>query len=332
MEELRELARHFRSPEPGEYDCLIGVSGGKDSLRQALYARNVLGLRPLLVCMGYPPRQVSQRGVDNLSNLISHGFDCITIQPSPKTWRDLMRKAFFQFANWCKATEYPLYASVPRLATAYQIRLVLWGENPGLQLGDMKTVGKTGWDGNAVRNMNTLQGGDPGWMLASGIEKRHILQYYYPKVDQMERAGVQIIYLGYFWEDWSLVENGLYSSVQGLDIRDPEPEKIGDPYGVTALDEDWVTLNQMIKYYKFGFGRVSDYVNEEIRRGRISRQEGIELVERYDGSCAPEYIESFCEFLDITTDTFWEVVNQNVNRELFRQNADGKWVRTFKIG
>ena len=59
-------------------------------------------------------------------------------------------------------------------------------------------------------------------------------------------------------------------------------ERTGELFGVTSLDEDWVTLNQMIKYYKFGFGRVTDYVNEEIRLGRMSRDYGISLVEQHD--------------------------------------------------
>ena len=160
--ELKKLSPELRSPDATEYDCIIGVSDGKDSLRQALYAKNVLGLRPLLVSLGYPPRPLTQRGVDNISNMIKQGFDCITIYPAPETWRLLMRKAFLEFCNWGKSTEYPLFASDLRLATAYQIRLVLWGENPALQLGDLNTMGKTGWDGNSVRNTSFLMA--HGWM------------------------------------------------------------------------------------------------------------------------------------------------------------------------
>ena len=57
-------------------------------------------MNPLLVCLSYPPKQVSQRGVDNLSNLINHGFDCVTIQPAPIVWKELMRKSFFKYTNW----------------------------------------------------------------------------------------------------------------------------------------------------------------------------------------------------------------------------------------
>jgi hypothetical protein len=88
----------------------------------------------------------------------------------------------------------------------------------------------------------------------------------------------------------------------------------------------------MIKYFKYGFGRTTDYVNEEIRRGRMTRQEGIELVELYDGSCGDSYIATFCHFIDITVDQFWETVDRSVNKELFAKNGQGKWVRKFEIG
>jgi len=103
-------------------------------------------------------------------------------------------------------------------------------------------------------------------------------------------------------------------------------------YGVTSLDEDWVTLNQMIKYYKFGFGRVTDYVNEEIRLGRMSRERAIKLVEDYDDACAPSYIESFCEYIGVTNEYFWQHVRASVNRELFDVSATGSIRRRFKVG
>ena len=110
------------------------------------------------------------------------------------------------------------------------------------------------------------------------------------------------------------------------------PENTGDLYSVSSLDEDWVTLNQMIKYYKFGFGRATDYVNEEIRLGRISREEGIALVERYDGCCGPHYIASFCDYIGISVEQFWKQVHDNLNQELFDLAADGTITPRFKVG
>jgi N-acetyl sugar amidotransferase len=329
---LEDLVQRYRGGGDQYFDCIIGVSGGKDSTRQALFVRDKLGLRPLLACLSYPPQQVTQRGVDNISNLIELGFDTVVLAPAPETWRRLMRLAFERFTNWARSTELALFSAVPLLAIRYGIPLILWGENPGLQLGDLKTLGRTGYDGNNLRNMNTLAGGGMQWILDGGFPSEQLLPYRYPTPAEFDAANLQIVYLGWFLGDWSLVNNAAYSCANGLEKRDDTVDNTGDLYGVTSLDEDWVTLNQMIKYYKFGFGRVTDYVNEEIRVGRMPRARAIELVERFDDSCAPSYIASFCEFIDITPQDFWTQVRAAVNRELFEVAADGTIRRRFRVG
>jgi N-acetyl sugar amidotransferase len=329
---LQDLIAQFPRRRGQFHDCIIGVSGGKDSTRQALWVRDKLGLNPLLVCLTYPPEQVSERGVVNLSNLIELGFDVHTLAPAPDTWRRLMAAAFGRFTNWCRSTELALFSAVPRLAIHYEIPLILWGENPGLQLGDLKTLGRTGYDGNNLRFMNTLSGGGLDWMLDEGFLEQDLLAYRYPDAEEFDAAGLQIVYLGWFLGDWSLVNNGLYSCASGLQIRDDTPENTGDLYGVSSLDEDWVSLNQMIKYYKFGFGRATDYVNEEIRLGRMSREEGIAVVEQYDGCCGSHYIASFCEYIGISVEQFWQQVHANLNREMFDLAADGTIQPRFQVG
>jgi N-acetyl sugar amidotransferase len=314
------------------FDCIIGVSGGKDSTRQALWVRDKLGLKPLLACLSYPPQQVTARGVDNISNLIELGFDVVLSSPAPETWRTLMRESFLRFTNWARSTELALFSSVPQLAIRYKIPLILWGENPGLQLGDLKTLGRTGYDGNNLRYMNTLSGAALDWMLEAGVDEKDLLPYRYPTPDEFDQHGLQIVYLGWFLGDWSLVNNGMYAATNGLQIREDTVANTGDLLGITSLDEDWVTLNQMIKYYKFGFGRVTDYVNEEIRLGRLSRDQGIKLVTQHDDACAPGYIASFCEYIGISVNEFWTHVHRSVNRELFEVHENGRVTRKYQVG
>ncbi|MGI8943685.1 MAG: N-acetyl sugar amidotransferase [Qipengyuania sp.] len=318
---------------PGQHwDCIIGVSGGKDSTRQALWVRDKLGLNPLLACLTYPPEQVTERGVDNVSTLIELGFDLVMSAPAPGVWQGLMKGAFDKFTNWARSTELALFSSVPQLAIRYNIPLILWGENPGLQLGDLKTLGKTGYDGNNLRYMNTLSGAALDWMLETGIDLKQLIPYQYPTPEEFDQHGLQVVYLGWFLGDWSLTNNGMYSAASGLKVREDAVENTGDLRGVTSLDEDWVTLNQMIKYYKFGFGRVTDYCNEEIRHGRMPRERGIELVRQYDDSCSDEYIASFCDYIGIDTEQFWCQVHASVNKDLFTVHNDGRIERRFEVG
>ncbi len=330
--ELDSIVKFGKTNNQSGYDCIIGVSGGKDSLRQALFVKNVLKMKPLLVSMGYPPEQVTQRGIDNVSNMIRHGFDCISINLSPQVWQKLMRKGFFNYTNWAKSTEFALFSSVPRLAIAYQIPLIWWGENAALQLGDLNVMGKNGSDGNNLRKMNTLGGGDITWLLSDEIKKSDILQYIYPSEKEMEDANLRITFLGYFWKDWSLIDNGNFSALRGLDIRNEPPQDLGDHVGITSLDENWVSLNQMIKYLKYGFGRISDYVNEDIRNQRITREEGIQLLKKYDGTCSPKYIKSFSDYIGISVEEFWKQVDLSVNTDLFIKHGLGKYEPKFEVG
>ena len=328
---LEDLLEQYPRRSGQYFDCIIGVSGGKDSLRQALLLRDKFNLRPLLVSCAYPPEQVTIRGVNNLSNLIEHGFDVLVSAPAPETSRRLMRESFYRFGNQARATELALFSSVPQAALRYQIPLVFWGENPALQVGDLGTLGRTGYDGNQLRNLNTLTSGTD-WMLNQGFSNAELIPYKYPDLAAFESGGIQIVYLGWFLGDWSLVNNASYSCADGLEIREQSVEFTSDLYGVTALDEDWVILNQVMKYYKYGFGRVSDYVNEEIRLGRMTRERGAEIVEKYDDSRGDEYVASFCRYIGISVDEFRNHVLRNVNRDLFEVGPDGSIHRRFKVG
>ena len=331
-EKLQEIIRFGKENSHSGYDCIVGVSGGKDSTRQALYIRDHLGLKPLLVSMNYPPEQISQRGVDNLSNLIALGFDCINIGCGPRTWKKAMRHAFMNHGNWAKATEFALFACVPRISVAYQIPLIWWGESAALLLGDMGVLGSDAFDGNRLKYSNTLGGGSVEWLLEAGFDKKEILQYAYPSDEEMARAGIRIVFMDYFMGEFSQHLNGTYAALRGLNMHKPDPRKNPDYFGTSMLDEDFININMHIRYLKFGFGRTNDIVNQEIRLGRMTRKQAIELVERYDGNYDPDIVKAYCRYLDITTEEYWEVVDRYVNKELFDKISMGVYRPRYKVG
>lgn len=331
-EELAEAIEFGKQNSYSGYDCIIGVSGGKDSTRQALYVKEILGMNPLLVSLNYPPEQMSERGARNISNLINLGFDCVNVSCSPRIWRSLMRTAFFEFGNWAKATEIALFSSVPRAAIAYQIPLIWWGENAAVVLGDLGVKGKSASDANRLKYSNTLAGGDISWILKEGFKKHQVLQYTYPSDEEMERANLRIVFLAHFWKDFSIFTNGNVAALRGLDYRPIDPVGNADYLGSSMLDEDFFIMNMMIKWLKFGFGRASDNINEEIRYGRVSREEGIRIVKKFDGKCSPEIIDEFCDYLEITREQFWQVVDRFVNKALFEKKAEGVYEPKFTVG
>lgn len=332
LDELQRLIRKIlRGRKQIRWDCIVGVSGGKDSTRQALWVREKLGMTPLLVSVAYPPRQISQNGVDNLSNLVRLGFDVLMLGPAPRLSRELVREAFLRFCNWCKATEMALFAGVPRIAVDRKIPLIFWGENPALQVGDMGTLGESMWDGNNLVNSNTLAGGDLQWFQeVAGGEKR-LLFYEFPKRSELKRNKVSTVFLGPAWKDWSADTNSRVALTHGLRFRGGKPEDTGDLVGTNMVDEDWTIVNFLLKFYKFGFSRGTEYANERIRNREITREDGISFAEKYDEACAPEYIDSFCRYVGLTEEKFWQTVRNFSHPDLFDWSS-GRPVKKFKVG
>lgn len=320
--ELQEIIAWGRANSKSSYDCIVTVSGGKDSTRQALYARDELGLKPLLVSCVYPPEQLHERGAYNLANLIELGFDTLSISLDPQTWKKMMRQSFFKHANWCKSTEMALYSIPIHAAIAYKIPLVFLGENPALTIGERH--GRLDGDASRMKYCNTLGGGDPSGLRPDDVTDKDAYFYKYPSDDEMEWAKLRIIYLGYYIRDWSGRNNATFAINHGLQVRHDSPEEIGDLWGFSGLDEDFRLVNQMIKYIKFGFGHVNDQVCEAINAGIMSREEGIDLLKKYDGKCDHRYIEHFCRYLEISEEEFWRIV-ESFRGDMWQRDENGSW-------
>lgn len=334
LEMLRDRIKKSRAGQRirGPYDCIVGVSGGKDSTRQAHWVRDRLGLRPLLVCCAYPPKQMSEIGAENLSNLIEMGFDLITATPAPQAAAQLALTSFEKFGNVCKASEMSLFATVPRLAIDLGVTTIFWGENPALQVGDSAVEGVDEFDGNSLRNLNTLVDGGNKWIEESVSSHYLAEHYFYPDQFLFEKKKLNIYYLGAAWDDWSVEQNSCYGALQGLTLRPNEENETGDISNASMLDEEFTNINMMLKYYKFGFGRTTDSVNEKIRNGELSRAEGIEIVDSYDGICSDRIIDSYCEYVGINSYTFWEIANKWVNQTLFEIRIGNRPKRLFNVG
>jgi len=316
----------------GAYDCIVGVSGGKDSTRQAHWVRDRLGLRPLLICCAYPPKQMSEIGANNLSNLIELGFDVIVATPAPKTASQLALESFKQFGNVCKSTEMSLFSTVPRLAIELGVNTIFWGENPALQVGDSAVEGSDEFDGNNLRRLNTLTAGGSDWLKNTVKEPYLADHYFYPDEIEFEKKKINIFYLGPAWDDWSTENNSIYASLQGLTLRPREEYETGDLSNASMLDEEFTNINMMLKYYKFGFGRATDHVNEKIRLGVMSRDEGVEVAKEYDGLCADRIIRGFSDYVGISEIEFWNIANLWVNRNIFDISYGKRPKPKFSVG
>ena len=326
-QEILEIKKWGQQNTDSTYDCIVPVSGGKDSTRQAFFARDELGMNPLLVSCVYPPEQLAERGAHNISNLIENGFDCHSVSLDPLKWKTLMRHGFFEFGNHLRSTEMALYAIPIHVAIAYKIPLLLYGENPALTIGEKH--GHLDGDAVGIQEGNTIKGG-PKSLNFEECTPQDYHFYEYPTYEDIENANLRIVYLGYYIKDWYGHRNAEFAMAKGLRIRTGLPQDIGDLWGFTCLDEEFTIVNQLLKYYKLGFGRVTDQVCEAIHQGMITRGEAVGLVKKYDGACAEKYIQMFCDYIEITLDEFWNHVDKITNKDLF-EKVNGKWQPKFEL-
>ncbi len=312
------------------YDCVIGVSGGKDSLFQAVYAKEELGLNPMLVnCM---PDEITEIGRHNLDNLNNLGFDIFSIRPNPVVAKRLARKTFYERGNIIASSEYGLWASSYIMADKFNIPLIIQGENAALTLGTAKNQETTG-NAFSVVQLETLRAQSVDSMVdeANGIYAKDLFTYKMPDVAEMEKKGIRAVFLQYYAKEWSQVYNADFAVARGLLGRQDDLHDLGRYRRYTALDCDLQIVNQTIKYLKFGFGYATDEICYDIREGRFTREQGKWYVKEYDGLCGQYYIDKACKYLGITVEEFWRVVDQYVNKDLF-EKKDGKWVPKFTVG
>lgn len=337
--ELREIAEYAKGEKwkrKTSYDCVIGVSGGKDSTFQAVYAKEKLGLHPLLV--NSVPDEITEVGRHNIDNLGNLGFDIMMMRPDSRIAKALARKSFFERGNIVAASEYCLYASAFIIANRFNIPLVIEGENAALTLGTALRQ-ETSGDAFSVNQLDTLRGNHVDDLLDSDgkygakIEKKDLAFYSFPDITEMREKGIQAIYLQYYAKEWSQVYNADFSVARGLMGRTTEDlHDIGRYRRYTGLDSDLIIANQMIKYLKYGFGFATDEACYDIREGRLDREDAKWLVKEYDGKCGQKYIKIACDYLQITEEAFWENVDKYVNRDLFVKDRNGYWRPKFEVG
>ncbi len=330
LQAIADEAKQKSKERGNTYDCIIGVSGGKDSTFQAVYAKEKLGLNPLLInCMPDEITEIGRKNIDNLNNL---GFDIISIRPNPIVAKKLARKSFFERGNIIAASEYCLWASAYIMAEKFDIPLIIQGENAALTLGAAKQQEATG-DAFSVIQLDTLRGGktDEFIDLNENITEKDLFLYKITDIAAMKKRGTQAIFLQYYTKEWSQPHNADFAIARGLTVRTDNLYDLGRYKRDTALDCDLQIANQMIKYLKFGFGFATDEICYDIRAGRFSREDGKWYVNEYDGKCGQKYIDIACKYLSITEEEFWNVVDSYVNRDLF-EKKDGKWVKKFTVG
>jgi len=188
------------------------------------------------------------------------------------------------------------------MAINFDIPLVIWGENPQREYGNPGA--KSAKD---QKNHDALRGQDASHWQSDTITAQDLIAYQHPS--EKELGDKDVIYLSDFIP-FDARLNRDKALKWGLTIRpDDELEGTGGYWNFEQLDDEIPIISHLLKYIKYGYGRATDHACRDIRWGYITRKEGFDLVNKYDGKFNPDYIKRYCKFVGITEEEFWRIAD-----------------------
>ena len=325
--ELVAVLERYRAQDGRGYDCIVPVSGGKDSTFQTLRLLE-LGLNPL--CVTATTDHLTALGRRNIENLKRQGVDYVEVTTNPVVRRRINRLALMQVGDISWPEHVTIFTIPVRMAVQFRVPLIVWGENPQNEYGGPAAAAA---DNVLTRRWLEEFGGLLGLRVSDllgqeGIEAKHLIQYTYPTDEELARVGVTGLFLGYYLP-WDGYANALYAQGHGFSTYDRPVE--GSLVNYENLDNAQTGIHDYFKFLKYGFGRATDLACLHIRRGRLSRADAVRLVKRHDGKFPWVYLgtplEEILKSIDMTLDEFIRVCDRFTNKKLFVCDARGNLVK-----
>ncbi len=327
-EELEKILSRYRRKD--YWDCIVPVSGGKDSTAQVLKMLE-LNMNPL--CVTSTTCDLSEVGRVNIENLKNMGVDYIEFSPKKPVRRTMNRIGLEQIGDISWPEHVGIFTIPVRVAVQYEVPLLIWGENSQDEYG-----GPAGAALNSTLDRRWLEefGGLLGLRVTDligmeGIAATDLVPYTYPEDEQLKRVGVTGLFLGYYvpWDGYS---NALLAQANGFQTLTHTVE--GSIVNYENLDNHQTGIHDYFKYLKFGFGRASDIASLHVRRGRLSRSEAVSLILKHDGKFPWVYLdkplEKILEPLGLSVDEFETICDRFTNRRLFKTDSRGNFVKDSK--
>jgi len=310
------------------YDCIVPVSGGKDSTYQVWRVLQE-GFNPL--CVTAPTDQLTALGRTNIENLKSLGCDYVEISVNREVRKKINRHAFFAVGD-IQWPEHLLIYTIPvRAAVQFQIPVILWGECPQREYGAGRPEDAylKYFDRRVLEEYGSLNGLRVSDLLSiEGVAERDLYFYEYPSVEDIDSLGLKGIYLDNYFP-WNGISNAVIS--QSLGFRVSETNILGTISNYENLDNYVHGIHDYLKYLKFGFSRATDIACNLIRRNLISRDDAIMLVERHDGRYPASYLDrtltEILSYFEISMQEFDAVCDDYTNYDLFLQDQAGQLMR-----
>ncbi|MCP4264237.1 MAG: N-acetyl sugar amidotransferase [Candidatus Brocadiaceae bacterium] len=326
-EELLDICDRYRSKDGSNYDCIIPVSGGKDSHFQTVKILE-LGMNPL--CVTATTCKLSDIGRRNIENIKKLGVDYMEVTTNPVTRRRINRLALEQVGDISWPEHVTIFTVPVRIAVKFNVPLIIWGENSQNENGGPATAA----DDNALtRRWLEEFGGLLGLRVSdlvgqNDIEQKNLIQYTYPSDEELDRVGVTGLFLGYYFP-WDGCANALLAQAYGFETYHKTVE--GSIINYENLDNLHLRIHDYFKFLKYGFGRATDWACLHIRRSRLTREEGIQLTGMHDGKFPSEYLgcslEEIINEIDMSVDEFVKICDRFTNKKLFVCDHRGNLVK-----
>lgn len=325
--ELDQLLEKYRNRDSTNWDCIVPVSGGKDSTYQVIRMLQ-FGLNPL--CVTSTTCDLSDIGRQNIENIKKLGVDYVEVSPNPLIRAKLNRIGLTQVGDISWPEHVGIFTIPVRAAVQFNVPLIVWGENSQNEYG-----GPAAAAGNNVLNRRWLEefGGLLGLRVSDlmgeeGIETRHLINYTYPTDEELMKVGVTGLFLGHY-VPWDGLANTLIAQANGFRSYGKVVE--GSMVDYENLDNYQTGIHDYFKFLKFGFGRATDLACLHIRRGRLTRTDGLEAVAKLDGKFPWEYLGKslvdILEPLDLTVDEFIRICDRFTNKKIFKRDVGGDFIK-----
>jgi N-acetyl sugar amidotransferase len=311
------------------WDCIVPVSGGKDSTAQVLKILE-LGYNPL--CVTSSTCDLSDIGRDNLNNIGNLGVDHIEYSPNPKVRAKLNRLGLEEVGDISWPEHVGIFTIPIRASVDFGVPLVIWGENSQNEFG-----GPASKQESNILNREWLEefGGLLGLRVEDlatsyGFSSKDLILYTYPSDSELFKAGTTGLFLGHYFP-WDGLSNAILSGAFGFRAKNVHVE--GSPVNYENVDNYQTGIHDYFKYLKYGFGRTTDIVSLHIRRGIMARSQGLEIVKEIDGNYPHTYLgkplSEIITKIGLTTDKFNLICDKFTNTELFRKSKNGDFERNL---
>jgi N-acetyl sugar amidotransferase len=316
---FRAVVENARRNASG-YDCVIPVSGGKDSTWQTVKCLEY-GLRPLAVTWRPPGR--TEVGGQNLENLMTLGVDHIDYRINPEVEARFMLRTFEAAGSTAIPMHLALFNIPLLIAVRFHIPLVVWGENSAFEYGSAQDA-HMGFklDAAWLQTYGVTQGTTAGDWIGAGLTRSELAAYFGPSAAELDRAKVNAMFLGYYFR-WDPEATRAVAEAHGFKANS-DGARAGY-YDFADIDDDFISLHHWMKWYKFGFTRAFDNLSLEIRNRRMTRARAVDILRERGDDTPRGDIEKFCGFAGISIERFFAAAERFRNLDIWKRSAAGTW-------